>query len=97
MPPGRRLSPSPSASYAGAMRGIGAAFTAVLFEIGKLLLGICLGRESAASTYGAAGAVLLVLLWVYYTALVLLTGACFTRAYRDRATASGDARWPARN
>lgn len=62
---------------------IGAVFTALLFEIGKLLLGIYLGRESAASSYGAAGAVVLVLLWVYYTSIILLTGACFTHAYRD--------------
>jgi membrane protein len=62
---------------------VGAAFTAILFEVGKILLGIYLGRESTASGYGAAGAVVLVLLWVYYTTVILLTGACFTRAYRD--------------
>lgn len=65
---------------------IGGAFTAALFEIGKLLLGIYLGRESTASSYGAAGAVVLILLWVYYTSLILLTGACFTRARRDSTT-----------
>jgi membrane protein len=73
---------------------LGAAFTAVLFEIGKLLLGIYLARESATSTYGAAGAVVLILLWVYYTAIILLTGACFTRSYRDRAAALGNTRVP---
>lgn len=63
---------------------VGAGFTAALFEIGKLLLGIYLGRESTESSYGAAGAVVLILLWVYYTAVIMLTGACFTRAWRDR-------------
>jgi len=61
----------------------GAALTAVLFEIGKVLLGIYLGRESTASSYGAAGAVVLLLLWVYYNSVILFTGACFTRAYAD--------------
>lgn len=69
---------------------IGAFFTAVLFEIGKFLLGIYLGRESTASSYGAAGAVVLVLLWVYYTAIILLTGACFTRAYSQPAGRGGE-------
>ena len=64
---------------------IGAALTALLFEIGKLLLGIYLGRQSTASSYGAAGAVVLILLWVYYTSVILLTGACFTRANCDQA------------
>ncbi|HYR58326.1 MAG TPA: YihY/virulence factor BrkB family protein [Chthoniobacteraceae bacterium] len=62
---------------------IGAGVTAALFEIGKLLLGIYLGRASAASSYGAAGAVVLILLWVYYTSVILLSGACFTRACHD--------------
>jgi len=61
----------------------GAALTAVLFEIGKVLLGIYLGRESTASSYGAAGAGVLLLLWVYYNSVILFTGACFTRAYAD--------------
>lgn len=66
---------------------IGAAFTAVLFEIGKLLLGIYLGQQSASSSYGAAGAVVLILLWIYYASIILLTGACFTRAYQDSRNA----------
>jgi membrane protein len=61
----------------------GATFTAVLFEIGKVLLGIYLGRQGAASSYGAAGAVILILLWIYYTSVILFTGACFTRACAD--------------
>jgi membrane protein len=60
---------------------IGAAFTALLFEIGKFLLGFYLGRESTASAYGAAASVVLVLLWIYYASLILLFGAEFTQAH----------------
>jgi membrane protein len=67
---------------------IGAAFTSILFEIGKMLLALYLGRMSAASTYGAAGAVVLILLWVYYASAIVLTGACFTQAVRDHSSAA---------
>jgi membrane protein len=60
---------------------IGAATTALLFDIGKFLLGFYLGRESMASSYGAAGAVIIILLWVYYASLILLFGAEFTQVY----------------
>ena len=60
---------------------IGALFTAVLFEIGKFLLAFYLGRESTASSYGAAGSVILVLLWIYYTSVILFSGAEFTRVH----------------
>jgi len=60
---------------------IGAATTALLFDIGKFFLGFYLGRESMASSYGAAGAVMIVLLWVYYASLILLFGAEFTQVY----------------
>ena len=65
----------------------GAMFTAALFEMGKIGLGIYLGREGASSSYGAAGAVILVLLWIYYTSIIFLTGATFTRACRDQCSA----------
>ena len=60
---------------------IGAAVTALLFEIGKFGLSFYLGRESTASSYGAAGSVVLLLLWVYYASCILLFGAEFTRVY----------------
>jgi membrane protein len=60
---------------------IGAAITSLLFVIGKFLLGLYLGQEGAASAYGAAGALVLVLLWVYYSSLILLFGAEFTQVY----------------
>ena len=64
---------------------IGAFATALMFEIGKFLLAFYLGRESTASSYGAAKSVILILLWIYYTSLILFTGAEFTRA-QARAT-----------
>ncbi|MDQ3622007.1 MAG: YihY/virulence factor BrkB family protein [Verrucomicrobiota bacterium] len=73
---------------------IGAAVTALLFEIGKFLLGWYLGRESTASTYGAAASVVLLLLWVYYASLILLFGAEFTQVY---ASATGSSIRPAPN
>jgi len=59
---------------------VGALVTAVLFVIGKSLIGWYLGTTAASSTYGAAGALLLILLWSYYSAQILLFGAEITRA-----------------
>ncbi len=60
---------------------VGALVTAGLFTIGKLLIGLYLGTTSVASTYGAAGSVIVVLVWVYYSAQIVLLGAEFTREY----------------
>jgi membrane protein len=60
---------------------VGAIVTAILFEIGKFFLGMYLGREGASSSYGAAGAVVLVLLWVYYGSCIIFFGAEFTQVY----------------
>jgi len=73
---------------------VGAAVTAVLFEIGKFALGWYLGRPSTVSAYGAAGSVVLLLLWVYYASLILFFGAEFTRVYSE---AAGEAIIPAEN
>jgi membrane protein len=59
----------------------GAAVTAVLFTIGKTLIGLYLGRSSVASVYGAAGSLIVLLLWVYYSAQVVFFGAEFTKVY----------------
>ncbi len=59
----------------------GAAVTALLFEAGKWLLGWYLGRESTVSLYGAAGSLVLVLLWIYYSSMIVLTGAELTHSY----------------
>lgn len=62
---------------------VGAAVTAVLFTIGKSLIGLYIGRTSTTSTYGAAGSVVVVLLWVYYASQIVLLGAEFTRVYTE--------------
>jgi membrane protein len=60
---------------------IGAAFTAVLFVIGKELIGLYLSRSSVTSVYGAAGSGVVILLWVYYSAMILYFGAEFTQVH----------------
>ena len=60
---------------------IGAVVTGALFTVGKSLIGWYLGTSAIASSYGAAGGLLLVLLWVYYSSEIFLLGAEFTRAY----------------
>jgi membrane protein len=60
---------------------VGALVTAGLFTIGKFLIGLYLGTSSFASTYGAAGSVIVILIWVYYSSQIILLGAEFTRAY----------------
>ncbi len=63
---------------------IGAIFTSLLFTAGKALLGIYLGGAGFTDTYGAAGSLVILLVWVYYSAQVFLFGAEFTRAYTNR-------------
>jgi len=63
---------------------LGATCTAILFTVGKSLIGIYLGRAGATSVYGAAGSLVLVLLWIYYSAQILLLGAEFTEVYSRR-------------
>lgn len=60
---------------------VGAFVTAVLFLVGKLVIGYVLGQNKMTTAYGAAGYVIIVLLWVYYSAVILYTGAIFTRVY----------------
>jgi len=62
----------------------GGFFTAVLFGIGKLLIGIYLGHASIGSAYGAAGSLVVFLVWVYYSSLVLFLGAEITQVYARR-------------
>jgi membrane protein len=59
----------------------GAMLTSFLFEVGQLLLGVYLGSSAVASPYGAAGGLIVLLLWVYYSAQVFLLGAEFTKVY----------------
>ncbi len=62
----------------------GAALTAVLFAAGKFAIGLYLGNSSIASSYGAAGSLAVILIWVYYSAQILFFGAEFTQAYAYR-------------
>ena len=64
---------------------IGAVITAILFGIGKWLLGFYLGSGAAGSAYGAASSLITLLLWVYYSSQILLFGAEFTQVYAARA------------
>jgi membrane protein len=63
---------------------IGAFLTALLFTIGKFALGIYLGKSGVASSYGAAGSLIVLLLWVYYSSQILFFGAEFTQVYANR-------------
>lgn len=63
---------------------IGSFFTAVLFLIGKYLINLYLARSSTVSVYGAAGAAVLIILWVYYSAIILYFGAEFTKVYANK-------------
>lgn len=63
---------------------IGAAITALLFAIGKSLIGLYLGQSSFSSTYGAAGSIVIILVWAYYSAQILFFGAEFTQVYARR-------------
>jgi membrane protein len=67
---------------------VGAIGTALLFTIGKLLLGIYLGKASVGSTYGAAGSLVAVVVWIYYSAQIFFFGAEFTRVYADHHRAT---------
>jgi len=62
---------------------VGAIGTALLFTIGKFLLGLYLGKASVGSTYGAAGSLVAVVVWIYYSAQIFFFGAEFTRIYAD--------------
>jgi len=60
---------------------LGAAVTAVLFTLGKYVIGLYLGRAGITSTYGAAASVVVIMIWVYYSAQILLFGAEFTKVH----------------
>ncbi|MCX6023102.1 MAG: YihY/virulence factor BrkB family protein [Chloroflexi bacterium] len=76
--------------------GVGAAATAFLFTLGKFAIGVYLGAASVGSTYGAAGALLVILVWIYYSAQLLLLGAEFTEVYASHYGSQIVMRSPAR-
>jgi len=63
---------------------IGAVITALLFTVGKLLLGLYIGKSSVGSAYGAAGSLVVILVWIYYSAQILFFGAEFTQVYANQ-------------
>lgn len=63
---------------------VGASFTSLLFSIGKQLIAIYLGKTGFGSTYGAAGSLVIVLMWVYYSAQLFFLGAEFTKVYTEK-------------
>jgi membrane protein len=67
---------------------LGAAFTSFLFTVGKFAIGTYLGSRSVGSVYGAAGSLIILLLWVYYSAQILYFGAAFTRVYAQQRAGS---------
>ena len=73
---------------------IGAALTSILFTIGKYLIGLYLGTSGVSSAFGAAGSLITILVWVYYSSLIFFLGAEFTRVY---ATEYGSGVAPAEN
>jgi len=70
---------------------LGAALTAALFEIGKFLIGFYVGKLALESTYGAATSFVMLLIWVYYSAQIVLFGAEFTHVYARRRGVAGAA------
>lgn len=60
---------------------VGAVVTSILFTAGKFLIGLYLKKSNIGSTYGTAGSIIIILLWIYYSAIILYYGATFTKAY----------------
>lgn len=63
---------------------IGAAITSLLFAVGRVAIGIYLGRSGVASAYGAAGSVIVLMVWIYYSSIIVLFGAEITQVYARR-------------
>jgi membrane protein len=75
----------PDAKFAWRDVWMGAAVTALLFSIGRWLLGLYFGYQSLGSAYGAAGSLVVLLIWIYYSAQIFFFGAEFTQVYARRA------------
>ena len=65
---------------------VGAFATSILFTVGKILIGLYLGRSGIGSAFGAAGSLVVVLVWIYYSAQILFIGAELTKAYAQQRT-----------
>ena len=73
---------------------MGAPVTALLFTAGKFAIGYYIGKSGVASAYGAAASIVTILLWIYYSALILLFGAEFTKAYAESRGSRADLQTP---
>lgn len=73
---------------------IGAAITSLLFSLGRVGIGFYLGRSGVGSAYGAAGSVIVLMVWIYYSSIILLFGAELTQVYARRHGADVVARFP---
>jgi membrane protein len=72
---------------------VGAAVTAILFTVGKFLIGLYIGRSAVASSFGAAGSLVVVMIWVYYSAQIFLLGAEYTWVYaHEHGSRTGEER-----
>jgi hypothetical protein len=74
----------PDAKIAWSDVWVGAGMTALLFTVGKFVIGLYLGKSDVGSTYGAAGSLVIILVWVYYSSQILLFGAEFTQVHAKR-------------
>jgi membrane protein len=68
---------------------VGAIFTALLFLIGKFLIGFYIGNSHVGLTYGAAASIVIIMMWVYYSSIILYFGAAFTKVYSSRPKPRG--------
>jgi membrane protein len=82
----------PNAKVAWGDVWVGAGVTAVLFTVGKFLIGLYLGKAGISSAYGAASSLMVILLWVYYSSLIFYFGAEFTYVYAGQYGHSSDLR-----
>ncbi len=82
----------PDAAIAWKDVWVGAAITALLFTVGKIFLGLYIARSGTSSVYGAAGSLVVILLWVYYSAQIIFIGAEFTQVYARRYGSEIEAR-----
>jgi membrane protein len=87
----------PSAPIAWHDVWIGAVVTAVLFEVGKVLIGLYLGKSGVTESFAAAGSLVVLLAWVYYAAQIFLLGAEFTKVYAEHARLGGRGQGPGRH
>ena len=68
---------------------MGSVVTSVLFNLGKIAIGLYIGKNDFSTSYGAAGSLVILLIWIFYSAQILLIGAEFTKVYSRNQRKSG--------